>query len=192
MFMKQKKRMADYTSPETSGIARDYEDDPDVLEDEESQNLHSTSGNVSRKYVPKPLFQGKFSKRRRDQILPPLRSPPPEWRAKVESSYTISKDKNPIRRWNSKDANRNAYRSESAPLLDEDRANHAPMADRQKSGSAIGMNNELKQVPAAAFSVDARNQGFQNGKSGFITSPRIQYDFNARAVGWSDQYAAKY
>ena len=196
--MKQKKRMENYTSPGYAGKVRDYETDPEILE---KRQEGATSGKVPKisskvKHIRKPIFQSKFSKRRRDQILPPLRSPPPEWRAKVESSYSISKDdtKKSIGRWNSMDVNRNKFssRSISAPLLSEDEIYGISVEnDRQKAGSAIETNSESNNGPAV-FNSEVKNHGVQNEKSGFLTKPYIQYDFNARPVGWSRAYAAQY
>lgn len=188
MFMKQRKRMQDFTSPESVGKVQNNETDPQLLEDEELSGDRSTPWDISKtsssaiKYTPRSIFQSTFSKKRKrkDQILPPLRSPPPEWRAKVESAYKYpqTKLKKPIRIWNSVDESRKTTsRSGSAPPFMSHSTDPESVTARQNSGSVIGMRNE--------------NTAPQQGV-GVVTTPYIQYDFNARPVGWSKAYARQY
>ena len=178
--------MQNYTSSESMGKVNDDADDMLLLDDQELEVNVSSPWNLPKrssanKYNPESIFNNFSRKRsRKNQIISPLRSPPPEWRAKVESAYTYPADtKKPIRRWNSVDENRKtSSRSGSAPPLTSD-----DTIEREKSKSVIGVRNE---------NVSTWNDRRAAGRIVLATAPYIQYDFNARPVGWSRSYATQY
>ena len=212
MFLRQKLRMDNYTSLPRSGMIReDVEDENQELDEEvrSSSRIQRNTSPAAVKYHPSPLYQKSSSKKwkkENDRILPSLRSPPPEWRAKVDSDYSLYYNETlPNQRWNTIGKSRKPYfsRSESAPLPTENTEDDtsAVVENRQKSESVIGLSSEAKpSTSKLVVSFDARKhpraphrqQGVRARRGIFTTTPHIQYDFNARAVGWSKAYARQY
>ena len=202
--------MKHFTSSATNGINLNL--NKEIYKEEEStpweinQQTYAT-GNHIPQFLP---HKSSIKKRKqKGKILPPLHSPPPEWRAKVESNYRIGSDEPffPSKRWNGEVPGSLFYsaRSESAPPPLPSQASCELIIDqseRKQRGSVSDIHSESKNIfrPASVVRFDARKhkqaphrkQGVRAGKGIVMTTPHVENDFNARAVGWSKAYANQY
>ena len=209
MFIKQKKRMGNYTSLATQGgVMSDSEVKDRKLERPTPWNIAKTSS-AAVKYIPTSFYHNSLTKERKKvkgHVFSPLCSPPPEWREKVESDYRIIYDSQtlPNRRWNTVDATHrsHSFRCESAPPENwEKLINPITEEERNLGGSAMGVTSKSQtEDSAVVVNFDARKhkkaphrkQGVRAGRGIFTTTPHIQHDFNARAIGWSRAFAEQY
>ncbi|XP_076825401.1 uncharacterized protein LOC143470978 [Clavelina lepadiformis] len=205
IFMKQKQRMDQFTTQPSEGKALDIElpramsvsPAPNGSKDKKVTKISASA----EKYIPKSVLHSKWGQNRRMNIgdlIPRLHSPPPEWRAKVEADYRLYDCQTlPNRRWNTVDPTHRSHssRSESAPP-----PAYQGDEDVFYSGSAHENRPSSGAVPAVHVNFDARlhkeaphrKQGVRTGRGVFMTTPRVQHDFNARAIGWSRCYAEQY
>lgn len=204
MFMKQKNRMKQFTSSETNGKTLEFEQD---LSDAEPISWSNDTSTI-RSYTPASPHYNSFRKsgKLKNQLITPLRSPPPEWRNKVEANYRIGSSTTsvPHQRWNSRPLSYVA-RSGSAPppyqtQLSCDSTGN--VYDRKQAGSVARMQSESESTSHSASvmhfnarkhkQAPHRKQGLRAGRGVFTTTPYVEHDFNARAVGWSKAYVNQY
>ena len=212
MFQKQKKRMGEYvlTTPANHHHAQTYQaentpvDNIRVAQPRE-YNRHTSIGNKNMPALINNTMNSKNKIKIKGPVIRPLRSPPPEWKAKVDTGYKSSNAPQLVtKRWIEQNYER-GY--ESAPLedLDYEGAEFTTDYDDEAEGpyarSFHGFRAETsgEGPETAAFYFNAkyhnRPQFFAKPhlrRDAFVTTPYSVNDFNARAVGWSKAYAQHY
>ncbi|XP_002131876.2 uncharacterized protein LOC100181543 [Ciona intestinalis] len=204
MFIRQKKRMDQYTSAGSKGKrSEDPEDNVPVGVEERATpwNLACESGQSVR-YIPAHVYHNQMTKEvtEKGSILPPVSNPNFIERAEVEDLPEVV-HLGPPRRWNIYDAQIAPSRCGSAPPMfhdyddeyDTDYNCFAKPINGCKSGSRFG-------VPTSTITFNARRhgeaphwrQGMFKNRSVFVTQPHAHLDFNARPVGWSRSFAEHY
>lgn len=213
MFVKQKKRMDEFTTSEALGKKIQGEEQKPSVDVEERATPWNIAKTTSQGVYYTPLkyynsnLSRNISKIRGKEKLAYRPEPPPEWRAKVEANYELDSAYQTLpqqRRWNVEDAmTSQKFRCDSAPPpVDETYMDEASTMDQNGDSVQESWNNRRPQshtktaFPRASINFNAkqhlgaphRRQGFTAGRSVFVTTPNVQLDFNATPVGWSKSY----
>jgi len=214
MFVKQKKRMEQFTSEEVPGKKNEGPEEPPApIEDRATPWNMARQSTTSVKYIPSQIYRSDLSRELRGHrsLLAPLPQPPPEWRAKVEANYTLVDESHTAkvpRRWNVEDSYyraRNRMRGYVPPPSLRQADDEGLHLNGYYTDADIENNNESPpsfgpDLPAASVAFNARahrlaphrKQAPITGRGVFVTTPHCQLDFNARAVGWSKAFAEQY
>ena len=204
MFDKQRKRMNNYTKSSSVNDVADY-GDGNITYQENTENevseypvfydIKSRQENVNMPALVNNTIQTKRSPKISGPVIRPLRSPPPEWRAKVEANYELSNSSgNNAPKWERSNSYDTGY--QSAPVentrfyryLDEERNGplYYSLATKQE-------RSKSENRPVMFHFNAKRPQNVQRfARSAFVCTPYAYNDFNARPVGWSKAYADNY
>lgn len=212
MFQKQKKRMNEYvlTAPVDYQSSPGYQSDNAPVESRRAPqpreySRHTPAGSKNMPALINNTMNAKSKSKMSGPVFRPLRSPPPEWRAKVDAGYSRSNytPQYVSKRW--VEENYGGY--ESAPPEDlnyEDAEFMNSFVAENGVGSYArslhGSRAESREGPeTAAFYFNAKYHNKphylakpQIRRDAFVTTPYSNNDFNARAVGWSRAYAQQY
>ena len=202
--------MAEYvlTTPTT------YQNDPRVYQQDtpaettqttipREYNRHTPAGSKNMPALVNNTMNTKTNKRMKGPVIRPLRSPPPEWKAKVDAGYIRHTPQYRTRKWRQQ-VHETGY--ESAPPEDlnyEDAEFVYGPEDGEGYVSSLHpsrADSRGEGPSTAAFYFNAKYQNkpryyrrpYYITRDAFVTTPYAENDFNATAVGWSPAYADHY
>ena len=210
MFQKQRKRMNEYILTSSNN---DTETLPDVYPASEPSNskqeiyfLQNKPVPAGSKNMPAYINNTMAGKQKKTKIsgptIRPLRSPPPEWKAKVDSDYSIS-DQVPFgksrlaREDSSYETGYDSAPPEDTNFDEDDEyfdgysqpTNSVP---EWRASSTDGLRQPSFYYYHASSSRPHYIERPLTSRAAFLTSPYVENDFNARPVGWSREFAEQY
>ena len=205
MFQKQKKRMNEYVLTAPANYLQTQEDTP--IETRQAAqpreyNRHTPAGSKNMPALVNNTMNVKMKKKIKGPVIRPLRSPPPEWRAKVDSGYSKHAPQYRSRRWAPGDYEAGYESAPPEDLIYED----AEFVNDYVGGEGTNVrSNQVSRADSregpetAVFYFNAKYQSRPHyfrrpyiQRDAFVTTPYSENDFNARPVGWSKAYAEQY